>query len=258
MKYWYQKPNLLLEHYIRTVLILESTSAPVNNKLPLFTEGMPVLICRSEKEKAIENIVDLSLYGNSAPSLCWAVEENTTVIAYVFKPFTMASIFNLAAAKLKKGPVALSDWDAHVSNALRTQLAHAGSTREKLEVLDHLLIQQLKHRHHECEIIREATDHMMFQVGTGILSQLMDRLKVNQRTFQRMFKKYVGVSPDHYRRICQFQLSFAQLRAGEFNKLTDVAYENGFSDQSHFIRAFKEFTQTTPHDYLRSGLGPTE
>ena len=69
-----------------------------------------------------------------------------------------------------------------------------------------------------------------------------------------MFKKYVGVTPNQYRRICQFQVSFAQLRGKEFNKLTDVAYDNGFADQSHFIRSFREFTQITPNDYLRSGL----
>ncbi|MBA4058005.1 MAG: AraC family transcriptional regulator, partial [Marivirga sp.] len=55
-------------------------------------------------------------------------------------------------------------------------------------------------------------------------------------------------------RICQFQLSFAQVRAKEFNTLTDVAYDNGFADQSHFIRSFREFVDTTPNHYLRWGL----
>jgi AraC-like DNA-binding protein len=44
------------------------------------------------------------------------------------------------------------------------------------------------------------------------------------------------------------------VRAKEFNTLTDVAFDNGFADQSHFIRSFKEFADITPNDYLRSGL----
>jgi AraC-like DNA-binding protein len=44
------------------------------------------------------------------------------------------------------------------------------------------------------------------------------------------------------------------VKNGEFDKLTDVAYKTGFADQSHFIRSFKEFTQITPNDYLKSGL----
>jgi AraC-like DNA-binding protein len=87
-----------------------------------------------------------------------------------------------------------------------------------------------------------------------ILSATLENLNISIRTFQRIFKKYVGVTPSQYRRICQFQFSFAQLRAKQFNKLTDVAFDNGFADQSHFIRSFREFTQITPQDYIRSGL----
>jgi len=32
-------------------------------------------------------------------------------------------------------------------------------------------------------------------------------------------------------------------------KLSDVAYENGYADQSHFIRSFREFTGYTPSQY---------
>ena len=113
------------------------------------------------------------------------------------------------------------------------------------------MLQQNKKK---CEIIKYATDEIMCNPSTEILTTIQTELDLNERTFQRIFKKYVGITPNQYRRICQFQVSFTQLRAKEFNKLTDVAYENGFADQSHFIRSFKEFTQTTPNDYLRSGL----
>ena len=98
----------------------------------------------------------------------------------------------------------------------------------------------------------------MCDPGIEILSAMVSKLKLNERTFQRIFKKYVGVTASQYRRICQFHISFAQVRSGDFDKLSDVAYDNGFADQSHFIRSFKEFTQVTPNDYLRSGLKDKE
>ncbi|MFC0772122.1 helix-turn-helix domain-containing protein [Terrimonas alba] len=255
MKYWYQQPPQLLSAYVRTVLILEGFAEAGPPGLPLFTNGMPALLCRTEKDQAgNEHVRQLTLFGKSIPPDCWTINNNTTIIACFFKPFVLASIFNIPAMKLVKVPVDLCTWNPHKTNALRTQLIYAGSTQSKVEVLDSLLIHQLQQQGRECEIIKYATDEILCNPDTEILSAIRNKLNLNERTFQRIFKKYTGVSPNQYRRICQFQLSFAQLRSKKFDKLSDVAYDNDFADQSHFIRSFKEFTQTTPNDYLRSGL----
>ena len=255
MKHWYQKPNQLLSGYIRTVLILEGSSEPLNSNLPLFTNGMPALFCKTEKDSpGNENIIWLSLFGRSVPEEYWAINPHTTIIAYFFKPFALATMFNIPAIKLNEEAIDLSNWSPHKTNALKTQLIYADSTTRKVEVLDNLLTHQLQQNNRDCEIIRYATDQVMYDPGTEILSEMLEKLKLNERTFQRIFKKYVGVTASQYRRICQFQISFAQIRSKKFDKLSDIAYDNGFADQSHFIRSFKEFTQITPNDYLRSGL----
>jgi len=255
MKHWYQQPHQQIADYVRTVLILEGFLESGSADLPIFTNGMSALFCKTEKDESDnENIVQLALYGKSVPEEYWIVNTKETIIAYFFTPFALASVFNVNAAKLLSSPIELANWHAHKTNALKTQLIYATATSRKIEVLDNLLIQQLQQHKRECEIIKSATDQIMYDPGTEILSEMLTKLGLNERTFQRIFKKYVGVTPNQYRRICQFQLSFTQLRSKDFNKLTDIAYDNGFADQSHFIRSFKEFTQITPNDYLKSGL----
>lgn len=255
MKYWYQKPHESIAAYVRTVLVLEGSSFPDTTQQPIFTNGMPALLCRTEKNaEGIENIMQLTLFGKCTQPGCWAINSNITVVIYFFKPFALAGLFNIPSAKLLEKPVDLYTWNVHTTNALRMQLIYALSTERKIEVLDNLLMQQLQQHKKVCEIIQYATDQIMCDPTPEVLSTVWQHLSLGERNFQRIFKKYVGISANQYRRICQFQLSFTQVRTKQFNKLTDVAYDNGFSDQSHFIRSFREFTSTTPNTYLRSGL----
>jgi AraC-like DNA-binding protein len=255
MKHWYQKPNKLLTKFVRTVLIIEGFSEPDSNSLPIFTNGMPALFCRTENNPwGYEDVTQLTLHGNFTNSNCWTTNNNSTIIAYFFKPFVVASIFNIPVEKIVTTRLELCNCSPHKYNALRTQLIYAGSTSRKVEVLDNLLVQQLNENQIACEVIQYATDQIIYNSSKEILSEILEKLKLNERTFQRIFKKYVGITPTQYRRICQFELSFRQLRSKQFDKISDVALDSGFADQSHFIRSFKEFTQTTPNKYLRNGL----
>jgi AraC-like DNA-binding protein len=255
MKSWYQQPNPSISEYVRTVLILEGFSQSDARELPIITNGMSALFCKTElHQEGNERIVQLMLFGKSIPEEIFTVNERTTIVTYFFKPFSMASVFDVPATTLVRDSVDLAEWSAHKTNALKTQLIYSKTTQRKIEVLNNLVSHQLDINRKQCELIRHATDEIMCNSAPEILTKLLMKLEVNERTFQRIFKKFVGVTPNQYRRICQFQLSFAQVRAQDFDKLADVAFDNGFSDQSHFIRSFKEFTQVTPNDYLRSGL----
>src|SRR5688572_30073493 len=207
MKHWYQRPNPSLSEYVRTALILEESSHTESSDLPIVTNGMQALLCRMEKEQTGGSwTTRLMLCGKSIPSEYWQVDQNTIVIAWFFMPFAMATLFNVPAAKLLDQPIELDNWMPHQTNALKTQLAFADSTNQKVEVLEYFLTHQLQENNKVCEIIRQATDQIMCDSNPEILSALVQKLKINQRTFQRTFKKYVGITPNHYRRICQFQL----------------------------------------------------
>jgi len=254
MKHWYAKPNTILAEQIRTVLVIEGFSTAGSGNLPVFTNGMPVLFCKTEKNHdSYEDIIQLSLY-SSSPTDIWTVNQRTTIIAYFFTAFTIAPLFNIAANQLSEKPFDLNTWNPHKYTALKTQLIYATATDLKIEVLDNLLTQQLSENQQQYAIVQYATDKIMQYSNKEIIAEILHSSGINERTFQRIFKKYVGVTATQYRRICQFQQSFGQLREKQFDKISEVAYDNGFADQSHFNRSFKEFTEITPNDYLKKGL----
>lgn len=249
MQQWSSDMNPLLKNYIQRILVLDNTNPLTPDDLPIFTNGVPALLCTSQN-----NDYRLTIFGKAVSSERWIVSDDTTLIAFFFKPFAIGAIFKLSAGKLKNEPVELNCWSAQKAMALTIQLAHTQSAAQKTEVLQHFILSQITSNQRECEIIQYATDKLLENPNANVLPQMLEELNLTERTFQRIFKKYVGITANEYRRICQFQMAFHQLRAGQFNKLTDVVYGNGYFDQSHYIRSFKEFTDTTPNDYLHFGL----
>jgi AraC-like DNA-binding protein len=250
--YWYQRPKAELTAIVRTVLVIEGFSKPTSSKVPLFTRGMPALVCRTFEDDG-DRKVELTLHGQNVADEFWIIDSTTTVIAYFFKPFTLPCLFDLATAKLKNA-LMLENWHPVKTHSSEIRLLNSTSTAEKIAILDNLLMFEFGRAKKNIEAVSFATDHMLQSHDPDVLREIQERLKLTERSLQRLFKKYVGVTANHYRRICQFQLSFSQLRSKEFKSLADVAYDNGFSDQSHFIRSFKEFTAITPNDYLKTGL----
>lgn len=75
-------------------------------------------------------------------------------------------------------------------------------------------------------------------------------LQRSERSLERLFKSYIGVTPALFHRINRFQSALDHLRGVHFRSLTDVAYEHDYADQSHYIREFKEFAGVSPKKYL--------
>lgn len=250
MNYRYLKVSKTLSAYVQSVLVIDPSIGADGSDLPLFTNGMPALLCHTQ-----DGDHQVTFFGQSIPAEQWKKESDVKIIAYFFKPFAMGTIFKLSAQILKEKSLEISLWNAQTAMALKVQLMHSKSWEERVSILDHFIFTQLQKHRRECDIIRYATDQLMQNTDVDILSHVLNELHLTERTFQRIFKKYVGISANEYRRICQFTFAFSQLKGRHFDKQTDVAFTNGYFDQSHFIRSFKEFTDMTPHEYLEEGLG---
>ncbi|KKX50117.1 hypothetical protein L950_0211885 [Sphingobacterium sp. IITKGP-BTPF85] len=60
----------------------------------------------------------------------------------------------------------------------------------------------------------------------------------------------MGIPPKMFSRIMPFQSGLNILRQADFNNLTEIAYQNEYFDQSHYIREFKGFTGTNPERFM--------
>ncbi len=81
------------------------------------------------------------------------------------------------------------------------------------------------------------------------LTELSSTLNIHPMHLSRDFSKHFNCTLGEYVRKLKIEKSLALLN--EFESLSELALECGFSDQSHFIRCFKENIGVTPLKYRK-------
>ena len=87
--------------------------------------------------------------------------------------------------------------------------------------------------------------------GHVSVTELCDHVATGERNLERIFRTYIGLSPKFFGRIIRFNKIFELVQI-EDPSWSDLVFETGYYDQSHFIRNFKAFTGEDPTRYLFS------
>src|SRR5690606_25402956 len=130
--------------------------------------------------------------------------------------------------------------------SLVTKLRTSDVVEDKIEIISNLLLSFLERKKKGFDYqIREAVLRIIYTNGQESIRAIAEKSNLNIRTFERRFLHETGLSPKQFAKIIQFQASMEQLTLKDYTKLTDIVYQNGFADQSHFIRLFKAFSAKT-------------
>lgn len=77
------------------------------------------------------------------------------------------------------------------------------------------------------------------------------RFGLSVRDIQRLFKRYIGVTPKAYIRLIRMRSVKNIIASNDFITFTHLAMDSGYFDQSHFVRDFKLLMENTPTEYYR-------
>jgi AraC-like DNA-binding protein len=157
---------------------------------------------------------------------------------------------------LKTHPTSLSDRSAALDEFSREhigeQLLDARSDRERVARLGAFVRAHLVNAGPADALVTESLRLIQNGLGAIRVPHLLKCLHVSERQFERRFARAIGVSPHQYIRIARFQQALRLMRAGRFERLSDVAQELDYADQSHFIKDVKALSGYTPTDLLRA------
>jgi AraC-like DNA-binding protein len=127
----------------------------------------------------------------------------------------------------------------------------AGTTLdERCKIVERFLLRMLDKFRKEETQAEEALKLIRNSKGILSVDEICNKTGFNQKQLERKFLKLLGTTPKVFSRICRFLHICQQLDELKGKTLTQVAYDCGYYDQSHFINEFKEFSGFTPKEFF--------
>lgn len=117
----------------------------------------------------------------------------------------------------------------------------------KLEGILTPWMEQTQHDQHS-----ELTFRVVEALQEASISELADKLHCSKRTIERSFRRVTGLTLKQYQAMTKLELMLEYLYQKQASQIdwVDIAFQFGFSDQSHLIRYLKQQIGTTPNKYV--------
>jgi AraC-like DNA-binding protein len=254
MKYQQILPPAHLKDYVRYFWLLESDKDDhAERKLLPLADGCPGIIFQhsalgSFTDPGHKNLPEAFLYGQTVTPIELHLEGKFKSTGVCFYPYALKTIFGLDASELTDSCVDLT----LIINGVIEQLLNAATGTDQIEIFSEHIFHHIETKKYS---IDPATEYALAAIaqskGNLPLKDLQRKLKLSERRFERTFNQQVGISPKLFSRVCKFQAALGQLKRNNYTNLSDIAFDNGYADQSHFIRSFKEFAGFSPLQFQK-------
>lgn len=166
-----------------------------------------------------------------------------------FHPNGFLPFATLAIKDMENTPVPLEELYGQEGLDLAREMLEASETGKRIEIIEGFLLTRLMDSKRIDEIVQSTVDTILTGNGQVSVAELSKANKINRRQLVRKFSSAIGLSPKQLSKTVRLQATLKTLIEEEKSKLTDVAYQGEFYDQSHFIKDFKEFTGYSPKDF---------
>jgi AraC-like DNA-binding protein len=179
-------------------------------------------------------------------------DEQSHVAGIAFRPGGTVPFVAHPADRFSNVDVSLDAvWGDAATKRLRERLLGARSPAAALDVLEAMLWEAWRDRGWH-PAVAFALEQFRARPSAVRVATVTAAVGLSEKRFIERFKAEVGVTPKRYCRLLRFQQVVTIAHALSDADWADVAVSCGYSDQSHLIHEFREFSGVTPTDYTQS------
>lgn len=178
-----------------------------------------------------------------------SAHQDSEMLVIQFKPGGAYPFFHFSISDLNDQIVNTDKLFSGSLITLHEHLSRDSSSSEKFDITHDWLEEQFDPECEPPEILLSFVNEL--QATTG--AQCKDVIAKYQHSHKHLieqFKKYVGHTPKLYQRILRFNDVLAYLQNGNKTSWAAIAQHCGYTDQSHFIKEFKNFSGFNPKRFI--------
>ena len=195
------------------------------------------------------------------PQGCTYYKGNYSIFCVQFKSNGIFAIFGIPQKILINAIFPLEDILGDKNNLLLTeQFQSSSDIFEMATYMNAFLVKMYLGQKHKVytSIIANIANLLLHYKGVVSLDTLAHHGSMSVRNFERRFINEVGISPKLYARITRFYNALENKMLHPHKNWTEIAYDNGYYDQSHFIKEVKLFSSKSPDELFKHTPPPTE
>jgi AraC-like DNA-binding protein len=257
VKYYTIDPPPTLKPYVKCFWVYEgeaSAAEPFVHRS--YADGLAEMVFhyRGTFDQAfddgrVETSFQAGVHAQTSQFTRFVIDRNFGIFGVYLYPFAIPELFRMPATDLTGQMPDLASIFGMAGRELEERVMLALTNEERASIVSDFLLERLNQTRQEIPLIFSSISHIIETKGLVNIGQLSDRYFSSPRNFERKFKEFAGLSPKLFSRIVRFQSTIKEYgRPGR--SLTDIAYDFGYYDQSHFIREFREFSGYNPKTFF--------
>lgn len=243
-----------LRSLIRHIVIIEADFGTI----PVSMEGhyMPSpdhamfinLYTRFKSKKSGEShfntVTSCTLTGTNITPFKLRVEESHKAVSIIFQPGGLNRFLNIPMTEIFDNGYSASEVIGREIEELVDKSHDSISLGELNGVVQSYFLKKLSQVEAPLPIDL-ALQYLLANYNADI-DRIAEMACMSIRTFERKCKERLGISAKMYARIARFNKAYKILESRSMISWSDLTYEVGYYDQTHFIKDFKEFAGLTP------------
>lgn len=255
-------PSDHLRKFVEGYYVIKTTD--FEGRQLFFNDGYPVVAFMQAKNERTQITVNGQIKCFGSTWVCGGLLRNiycesslpfNHLLVIRFYPMTFFKLFDIKDDFFEKAHVFdFAEIAGFGFERLNEAYYSSSSVEKRIQVINAFLSDKV--HFYSCPGLLNDVLKYIDKQGVLTVKELLEgyMVRLNYKWLERNFRKHLGISPKNYLLIRRFLSAYLDLHSSGSKDLLQIAIDNGYYDDNHFIKDFRKFSGVPPKKYFKKPL----